>query len=76
MKGTYNRDPVPEMCVVPVLRNKIRGDRYDDNGRDLVQGIVSKDKGTVNLARVSERSIVIVRSVSTSHYFPMVFEVL
>jgi hypothetical protein len=51
-----------------VVRNKIRGDRHDDDGRGPVQCMVGKDKGTMDFARAGRRSTVVVRSVSTSHY--------
>jgi hypothetical protein len=47
---TYYRDPVPEMRVVPVVRNEVRGDGHNDDGRDPVQSMVGEDKGTVDFA--------------------------
>jgi hypothetical protein len=69
VEGAYYSDPVPEMRVVRVVRNEVRGDRHDDDGRDPVQGMVRKDKGTMDFARAGGRSTVVVRSVCTSHCF-------
>lgn len=65
--ATHNRDPIHEMCVVPVVRNEVRSDRHDNNGRDPVQDMVEENKGTVDFARARSRSTVVVRSVSASH---------